>query len=497
MNAADFETAIEDSADDTVQSQGPLSAHNLAESEDDSGAANPFSEIVLDEDDSLRRTTTTLADALNREKDGISEIRRFTERFLDEKRIRQKKKDSQLIRDLAFCNGVERSMPSDVTLFTELFQNVDDLVRVECANDKTSIESVSNSLKNAHGAWFEYLLAAIGWNTHTDTNSEYVAIALPNKSVLNIEDLYQERYAKLIREFRTKLRNVHATLATSNPDFVLVRRTSLPDDAVVGRVDRIDEVVLSKLMNLYTHIIHKCSFQDIAGYIGAKFTIRPDRRLQLPHEGSLMKALYVHVQTREWDTEATGLRYYAVTTGATGGDYDDLRTVSINSIIDPLRVPQRAVDLLYEARSIESAYSAFRQIYELCALESKRREAVLNELSRRFVQSRQDVKSINEQLPSVERMIKRTRKTLDKVERHIRNEREWIEARINKATGKLSAAIERRRSKLLELESAREQLVQQYEVETAEHDALQIRLMECSKIVNAGHVGVDVSEIMT
>ncbi|WP_373695840.1 Cfr10I/Bse634I family restriction endonuclease [Brunnivagina elsteri] len=36
----------------------------------------------------------------------------------------------------------------------------------------------------------------------------------------------------------------------------------------------------------------KCNLKDIIGYASIKTSLRPDRRLQIPHEGSLMKAIY-------------------------------------------------------------------------------------------------------------------------------------------------------------------------------------------------------------
>jgi len=48
----------------------------------------------------------------------------------------------------------------------------------------------------------------------------------------------------------------------------------------------------------------------------------------MPHESSLMKALYMHLQTRQWILKPRGLRYYAIAPEVSDADRAALRTVA-------------------------------------------------------------------------------------------------------------------------------------------------------------------------
>ncbi|MFB6305931.1 MAG: Cfr10I/Bse634I family restriction endonuclease, partial [Flavobacteriales bacterium] len=111
--------------------------------------------------------------------------------------------------------------------------------------------------------------------------------------------------------------------------------------------------------SLYRNLENSCTFEDIKGYISVKISLRPDRRLQIPHEGSLMKALYVHLQTRDWILNPSGLKYYAITTELSKDDRKALETVATHSITTVNQLPEPAVDEVLEVNSLEEAYSVF------------------------------------------------------------------------------------------------------------------------------------------
>lgn len=91
---------------------------------------------------------------------------------------------------------------------------------------------------------------------------------------------------------------------------------------------------------------------DIAGYLSVKASLRPDRRLQLAHEGSLMKALYTHLQTRTWTINPRGIRYFAASKKISEADIKGLKTVATHSIIDVKSSPQSAVDELFQINTV-------------------------------------------------------------------------------------------------------------------------------------------------
>ncbi|WP_354625312.1 Cfr10I/Bse634I family restriction endonuclease [Psychromonas sp. MME2] len=119
---------------------------------------------------------------------------------------------------------------------------------------------------------------------------------------------------------------------------------------------------IDKLEKSYQHFIGKCSFENISGYLSVKTTFRPDCRLQLSHEGSLMKATYVHLQTRDWVINPKGLKYYGAATKISDADRRGLRTVATHSILDVQATPQAAVDEVFTINSNSNCDDAFKII---------------------------------------------------------------------------------------------------------------------------------------
>ena len=119
-------------------------------------------------------------------------------------------------------------------------------------------------------------------------------------------------------------------------------------------MDRIDEN--------YRLFEDQCELDDIKGYISVKFSLRSDRRLQMAHEGSLMKAFYTHIQTREWIINPQGIKYFAISTEIGPAGRDALKTVATHSITTVHSIPQAAVDEVFEVNTLKEANIAFRQI---------------------------------------------------------------------------------------------------------------------------------------
>ena len=130
----------------------------------------------------------------------------------------------------------------------------------------------------------------------------------------------------------------------------------------IGLKDIIAEVTEEAILKLdmaYLQYLHSCDFDAIQGYLAAKLSFRPDRRHQIPHEGSLVKALYVHLQTRQWITEPRGIKYYAMAAFVSQSDKNALRTVATHSITTVSSKPQSAVDEVFEISTWQKAEEAF------------------------------------------------------------------------------------------------------------------------------------------
>jgi hypothetical protein len=229
---------------------------------------------------------------------------------------------SQIIKDLAFCELLNGLLPDENFFFSELFNKMDENIRA--IDNKITREALSN----VHGDWYEWLLAITAWNYFCSNESSNLAILLPNILQLDVATLYEDRLNDLITDLKRKVADVsEVQLITSNPDFVIIDG-SLARMLLNQRrtIDAITPESLSFLELLYKQFIQQCSFDQILGYISVKTSLRPDRRLQISHEGSLMKALYAHLQTREWITAPKGLKYYAVATSIKVPDRNALKT---------------------------------------------------------------------------------------------------------------------------------------------------------------------------
>ena len=221
-----------------------------------------------------------------------------------------------------------------------------------------------DALNNVHGDWYEWLLAISAWNYCAENKGANLALLTPNISQFDVSRLYKDKLFNLIQDLREKvLKSSSVQLISSNPDFVIIDRRVV--DAEIEKIEKISEVTQNTIIlieNAFKSITGKCEFDDIHGYVSVKTSFRPDRRLQIPHEGSLMKAIYTHLQTREWIINPKGLKYYAIATKVGNPDRAALKTVATHSITTVHSVPQAAVDDVFEVNSLQQAQEVFSQI---------------------------------------------------------------------------------------------------------------------------------------
>ena len=265
---------------------------------------------------------------------------------------------SQIIKDQAFVDLLNGNLPNRLHKISDIFDDMDAKVRKQ---DKAITRE---ALSNSHGDWYEWLLAISAWNTFINSPNANLALLLPNISQFDVAHLYVTELASLIEDLRRKVQNVaQVKLITSNPDFVMIKREVANEIVQNQRViERFDTTTIDFLNSLYASFINQCEFDQILGYISVKTSFRPDRRLQIAHEGSLMKAIYIHLQTRKWVISPLGLRYYALATRVGNPDRNALRTVATHSITTVSSLPQAAVDDVFEVNSLEEADLVFQRI---------------------------------------------------------------------------------------------------------------------------------------
>jgi hypothetical protein len=232
----------------------------------------------------------------------------------------------------------------------------------ECANNARLVDQPpQNAINNARGAWYAWIIA-IDAMKHCIENSEAnYLIKLPNARQFDAHSLYVQSIWSLIDDFRSKLNAIgNVNLVTSNPDFVILKRRLRAAPLIINST--ITTVDLDSIDEFYKDFVEACELDDVIGHVGAKTSVRPDRRIQLLHEGSLTKAIYAHLQTRLWLTEAKGVKYYAVSLAWGDADIEGLRSVATHSIASASLTPQPAVDDVIEVKDSITAKSFFSRI---------------------------------------------------------------------------------------------------------------------------------------
>jgi hypothetical protein len=260
----------------------------------------------------------------------------------------------------SFVTLLNGALPAPDQSFVALFNEFDEALR------QVNPDVNSGTLARARGDWYEWLVGIAARNLHAANPQLGVALPLPNVDSFDVTSLYSPELYAFVQDLRAKVQEVDVELITSNPDFVILDVTQLPQAVqLLEPIEEVNEQALEILRNQYLAFINACTFEGIIGYAGVKASLRPDRRLQLPHEGSLMKALYRHMQTRLWVLNPLGIRYFAITPTCGPQDQLALRTVATHSITTVLNTPERAVDAVFQVDSMAQAAAAWQTMLAL------------------------------------------------------------------------------------------------------------------------------------
>lgn len=267
----------------------------------------------------------------------------------------------QVDKKKAFCELLNNILPDEDKSIVELIEEFDNQIKT------VEPRVTGGALSNCHGDWYEWLLAIAGWNFFVNNETKILPMLLPNVRRFDVATLYQQDLVDLIEDLRNKVQEATSVrLVTSNPDFVLIDTEQIEFELPLeDEITIVTEETIDKLETLYQAFIGRCSFEEIVGYLSVKTSLRPDRRLQIPHEGSLMKAMYTHLQTRKWVLSPKGIKYYAITCATTDADVEALKTVATHSITTVNSIPQAAVDDVFSVNTLIQA----RDVYQVILAE--------------------------------------------------------------------------------------------------------------------------------
>jgi hypothetical protein len=238
-----------------------------------------------------------------------------------------------------FCDALQHRNPLSISRFSDFFADCEQLVRSE-------FSATQGAINNVRGNWYEWLIT-IGSIHFSLSNpvAKAMLVQLPNVRSLDYMSLYDAGIYKYIEDLRQKTSVIGVSLISSNPDYAIIKNfghSKLPS------VNQITPQCIATIDLAYQGFLGALEFDDILGFASVKTSLRPDRRLQLSHEGALVKAFYEHLKGRLWKVDAAGLKYYGISMEVKASDIEGLKTVATHSILSVNTKPEAAVDAVFQ-----------------------------------------------------------------------------------------------------------------------------------------------------
>lgn len=265
--------------------------------------------------------------------------------------------------ELAFAFAYGSKVPSGP--IEHILKSLEDCVRRAC-HELQLKEPGDQAIGRARGDWFEYICDITLRNIPKPMG---VAVArLPNVTSLRFEELLiPDQRAMIVEGLQELLRKSDAKLEMSNPDFVCARIEGPLSRVLTEPIRAGNKEDLDRLAKAYQDLRGQLDFRNILFCIGTKTSTRADRRYQLIHEASVVKALVAHLQVRCWYPHHS-VRYYVMATDLTDADREVFRTAATHSITDVFAQPVRAIDDVFPVTTVEDIQQAAHEMLSRCNL---------------------------------------------------------------------------------------------------------------------------------
>ena len=257
-----------------------------------------------------------------------------------------------------YPNGAGKISINSPVVFCDVLRNRDPLTindfenfLTECVKlVQTEFMPTQGAINNVRGNWYEWLISvgSLNFLKQKTPKPAHFLLPLPNVSSLDYNALYIDDVYSFIKDLTQKTSLHDVSLISSNPDYAiatLLNGIKLPNTSIVT------PDTISKIDILYRSFVSQLKFEELIGFASIKTSLRPDRRLQLSHEGALVKAFYEHLKARLWDVDAQGVKFYGVSMLVKKSDKEGLKTVATHSILSVNTIPERAVDEVIQIRS--------------------------------------------------------------------------------------------------------------------------------------------------
>lgn len=232
------------------------------------------------------------------------------------------------------------------------------------AEAKELAQPTSSAFSNTRGLWFEIIVSVYSWNYRiTNGLTDLYAIKMPNVKMYDFRRIFNEQTARIIEQLESYLRNhdKQLRLVASNPDIIIVQQKGL----VTSADDYINNLSLKnteRIIQLCNEIRDRCQWSSVRAGIGLTTSLRPDRRLQLVHEGNILKALFAHLKMRHWNNNVSFEYHGASSEKRSHADDEALKTVATHSIVNVNSIPERAVDGVHSLLNTDDIYTMLDKI---------------------------------------------------------------------------------------------------------------------------------------
>ena len=248
----------------------------------------------------------------------------------------------------------------------EILSGLEQNVIHSCSELGISPKASGSADNNIRGAWTRWIFSAVSWNFFCEYAAQHNAcvVMLPPISRLTFTDLFDTDSSEALkRGLLSRLKNHGIELTMSNPDFICA--ADVPPDELfqvpIASLSLENQAILAKA---HEKIVGSCQYNSVKFGIALKTSLRSDRRYQIIHEGSTLKAFIAHLQVRYWDIDFETNYYAVVANHVSEADRRVLSAPAIHSIVDVHAPPVKAIDAIYEVRSTEDMESCIRKMVE-------------------------------------------------------------------------------------------------------------------------------------
>lgn len=249
---------------------------------------------------------------------------------------------------------------------SEILSNLEKTVIHCCTELGISQKDIGTSDNNVRGAWTKWIFGSISWNFFCKYATQHNAcfVMLPSISRLTFTELFDTDAGEALkRGLLSKLNSHGIELTMSNPDFICA--SDIPPDGIFQNpIPNLSLESQNLLTSAYEKIVGSCQYNSIKFGIALKTSLRSDRRYQIVHEGSTLKAFIAHLQVRYWDIDFKTDYYAVVANDVSDADKRVLSAPAIHSIVDVHTPPVKAIDEIYEVRSTDDMEFCIRKMIE-------------------------------------------------------------------------------------------------------------------------------------